>query len=231
MDVLINYNIYAERIPYRQSYKDKATLLLLGCEYAPLRAEFTGRTPRQGKTVSDILISTGGSDPYHMAGKLLEYLILTGDFPAIRFHVVVGSFNTHRKLLMELADRQKNIILHDQVTEMSKLMEACDLAITAGGSTLYELCACGIPAISYSFADNQLDGVQEFDRQNIIYYSGDIRVQEEECLRNIHERLCRLISDHQLRGTISVRMQSLVDGLGAVRITEHLLQNTEGKSC
>ncbi|MCR5796546.1 MAG: hypothetical protein K6G63_01315 [Eubacterium sp.] len=35
-------------------------------------------------------------------------------------------------------------------------MQKCDIAISAAGSTLYELCACGVPTITYTTADNQI---------------------------------------------------------------------------
>lgn len=39
--------------------------------------------------------------------------------------------------------------------KMSELMQQCDMAVSAAGSTLYELCACGMPTITYVLADNQ----------------------------------------------------------------------------
>lgn len=36
------------------------------------------------------------------------------------------------------------------------LMQKADIAISAGGFTLYELCACGTPTITYCMADNQM---------------------------------------------------------------------------
>ena len=222
VDVLINYNIYALNIPYHQMYKNN-TRLLLGCSYTPLRAEFVGKHFEIRDQVRDILVSTGGSDPLNMAGKLMRYVNNTGKFADINFHIVVGSFNRNKVTLADLAEKYINIQLHYQVSEMSELMTACDLAISAGGSTLYELCACGIPSISYSFADNQLEGVREFHRQDIIKYAGDIRWEEELCLQEIEASLSQMSSDTQLRRKLSAHMQSLVDGLGAVRIIQQIL--------
>ena len=57
-------------------------------------------------------------------------------------------------------------------------MKKVDVAISAGGTTLYELCACGTPTISYSFADNQLNNVKQFDEDGIIPYAGDVRYED-----------------------------------------------------
>lgn len=61
--------------------------------------------------------------------------------------------------------------------DIEKYMMEADIAISAGGSTLYELCAIGTPTISYSFADNQLDNVTKFAEDGLIAYAGDARYQ------------------------------------------------------
>lgn len=57
-------------------------------------------------------------------------------------------------------------------------MQKCDIAISAAGSTLYELCATGIPAITYTLADNQLIAAEQFDKQGIMLSAGDCRDDE-----------------------------------------------------
>ena len=66
-------------------------------------------------------------------------------------------------------------------------MKKADIAISAGGTTLYELCACGTPTISYSFADNQLDNVEQFQKDELIDYAGDVR--KTNIFENVKKRL------------------------------------------
>ena len=54
-------------------------------------------------------------------------------------------------------------------------MCSADIAISAGGSTTYELAVCGTPTITYALADNQLDNVKKWDSRKLMDYSGDIR--------------------------------------------------------
>lgn len=223
VDILINYNIYAENMPYRKNYSQHNTRLLLGCDYAPLRFEFREIVPYIEEEVKDILISTGGADSYNIAGYLLEYFEECKACSHINFHVIVGNFNINKDKLNSLAQKYENIILHNNVVEMSKIISSCDIVISAGGTTLYEICACGVPAISYSLADNQLEGVKEFDRLDIIYYAGDIRDNLRQCLDNIFDRGNYLMSNYKLRTELSSRMKLLVDGYGADRLIENII--------
>jgi len=102
-------------------------------------------------------------------------------------------------------------------------MQEADLAVSAGGTTLYELCAVGIPAISYSFADNQLYNVKQFDEDGIIEYAGDARY--EDIVANVMNLCARYSADADLREERSLRMQQAVDGKGAGRIAGVILSS------
>lgn len=222
VDLLINYNVYAKNKGYDRNYYLSQTKLLLGCDFIPLRTEFQGIQGTINEKVADILITTGGSDPYNVAGSILAFIIHKEWYRTIRFHIVVGRFNNNIEELNKLVKDSDNIILHHNVSKMSELMLECDIAISAGGSTVYELCACGVPSISYSFADNQLEAIKELDKLGVIYYAGDVRNDLNICLTNIEGRIIQYISDEILRKRISQKMKSMVDGLGADRIAEQI---------
>lgn len=60
-------------------------------------------------------------------------------------------------------------------------MRKSDFAISAGGTTLYELCACKVPAVCFSFADNQAGFTKEMGKQGIMCDAGDAREQGNVC--------------------------------------------------
>lgn len=221
VDVLINYNIYAKNYNYNDRYKN--IKLLIGCEYVPLRKEFQEQHYTVRNKVQNILITTGGTDSFNMTTKLLDLLLNEKQYYNIIFHVVVGNFNVHVEELMNIELKHTNLKLYKNVKNISNLMKVCDLAIAAGGTTLYELAACGIPSISFSQADNQLDGVKEFHNQNIIYYVGDIRENILKCIQKIDAITRELIDNKEMRHEMSLRMKKVVDGFGADRIIDHLI--------
>ncbi len=218
VDFLINYNIFSSVFDY-SAYDYDHTKLLLGCGYAPLREEFRNIPERDFNDMSfNVMVSAGGSDPDRVTERIIERICpLFGD---MTFHFIVGALNPRIKEIRLLAG--ENVILHINEKHMSELMQKCDVAIAAAGSTLYELCACGTPTIIYSLADNQLPAVEEFTRQGIMISVGDSRTNEN-FVEDIADKLRSLKEDKGIRIRLSRQMKSIVDGKGALRIAEDLL--------
>lgn len=178
VDILINYNIFSSQVDYNQLYKraDILPRFVLGTHYVPLRKEFLNCAYRKPEKVNNILISTGGADTYHIAIKLLEYL---NDHPerlsACCLKFIVGSVNQDEKKIIELSQKLPNVDLMLDIKNMKELMCNCDLAVSAAGSTLYELCVCSVPTITYVIADNQSIAAELFDKKNLMINIGDLR--------------------------------------------------------
>ena len=132
--------------------------------------------------------------------------------PGVRFHFVVSALKPRIKEIKGSAPA--NAVLHINEQHMSELMTSCDIAVSAAGSTLYELCACGIPSITYSLADNQIVAARQFQEQNVMINAGDCR-NNRDFTGNIESCIHHLSEDFQLRKTLSAEMQKLVDGHGA----------------
>ncbi|MCI6655869.1 MAG: UDP-2,4-diacetamido-2,4,6-trideoxy-beta-L-altropyranose hydrolase, partial [Clostridium sp.] len=188
VDILINYNIYGTDLDY-VSRCLQTTQILLGPKYVPLRKEFQNIKPIFRENVKNIFISTGGADKFNIAGKLLEAVVERSCleeyklFNDVSYHVISGKLNANLPKLLKISNKHKNIIIHKNVSNMAEIMTKCDIAVSACGSTMYELCACGLPIITYSFADNQLDGIRKFDKLGLVINCGDVR----EGIKNIVE--------------------------------------------
>lgn len=216
VDFLVNYNIYSSLYDY-SSYS-KRTKLLLGPEYVPLRKEFQNLPEHAvNEKIEAILISAGGSDPENVTEKIINDVCI--NWPGVKFHFVVGAMNPAASRLKELSG--KNIVLHIDERNMSRLMMSCDIAVSAAGSTLYELCACGTPAITYVLADNQTAGANCFAARGIMLNAGDCRGDREFTAR-INRNIEALARDSQHRKNLSRKMQKLIDGKGAARLAEAL---------
>lgn len=250
VDMLINYNIYGEEMGYEKDAAFADTKLLLGTEYVPLREEFSAgagyaqsrkelsaetenvtpaedrlhQTAEQGRTADGgILITTGGSDSFNLAGQLLMEAMKYDALKEKEYHVVSGSLNPHIGELQALAQKHENIHIHCNVTNMAELMAESEVALSAGGSTLYELCAVGVPVIAFSFAENQERLVQTFVKRGIAQYGGNYRTDGNKMIQNTIAGLETLLEDKNLRTEYRKKARTLVDGRGAERIAEALL--------
>ncbi|XWX60230.1 UDP-2 [Desulfitobacterium sp. AusDCA] len=75
--------------------------MLLGPRYNMIRPEFCNLPLRTiNKDVTEIMITTGGSDPYNVIEKFLSILLQNKSFDNIRINVLVGSgFADYRDLI------------------------------------------------------------------------------------------------------------------------------------
>lgn len=219
VDVLINYNVYAMDVDYAKIYREGGVKLprcILGTEYVPLRKEFRDiLVPAPRKNVRDILVSTGGADTVHLAVRLVRFLARRPEYvKRLKFHIVLGAMNGDKNEIVTLASGMENIVPHLMVQDMKSLMRLCGLAVSAAGSTLYELCACGVPTVTYVMADNQMLGAKAFEKRGAMVSFGDIRGRANvEC--EIIQTVLKVAKDLEKRQCISKMMQDMVDGYGA----------------
>ena len=122
----------------------------------------------------------------------------------------------------------ENVHIHTNVTKMSELMQKCDVAISAAGSTMYELCTVGVPILSFSFVDNQERIVQTFADKGLVHFGGDYVKDGETMVAELTKKLCELIASKELRQCYSEKAELLVDGKGAERIADALRNLAKG---
>lgn len=216
VDMLICYAGYWKKFYHADRYP--RTKLLLGLEYTPLRNTFKNTQRKVIKdTVDNLLIVTGGTDRYNIIERLLEAIDRTS---YKQIDVVCGKYYMNYGQLCGKYINEKNVIIHKAINNLEEYMKQADVAITAGGTTLYELCAIGTPSISISFTDNQLDNVAQFAEDQIIDYAGDVR--KDNIFEKVNYYIATFTKEKRCRQ--SQKMQVLVDGVGAQRIVEEFLK-------
>jgi len=206
VDVVINPGAGAESLPY--IVRD-GTRLLLGAGYALLRPEFTHPFQREIRERLDtIMITLGGNDHGSLALDLVRWTCDSA--PQAAVDVIVGPFFQHIDELRAFATESGRVRLRADVLDMRGAMLGCDLAISSGGQTLYELAATGTPAIALSTAENQ--------RHNIAALSaaGTIVALDEKTPAALARALAG-VSDVNVRREMSRRGRALVDGRGSER--------------
>ncbi len=238
VDILVNYginaNVYVYQSLYRHS-KVKEPTYIIGPKYAPLRTLFLGIGKKlQPKSVSDILISTGGADGLHLTLAMIHQLLKQNN-EKYTYHFLIGRMNTDKEQIITLIGDNNRFVLHENISDMKSLIVSCDLIISAAGSTLYEICACGVPFITFAIADNQIPAAESFGKMGLGVYVGDLRNQstinpsgtisgelKENAVDLVLSACDDLAKDFERRNEMGKRMQDLIDGCGAGRIVQKI---------
>jgi UDP-2,4-diacetamido-2,4,6-trideoxy-beta-L-altropyranose hydrolase len=156
-DVLLDQNLCPNFETRYDALVPSHARKLLGPKYAMLRPEFyeaRGRLRARDGQIKSILISFGGADPSNETAKALEAMLLLGP-SSIELEVVLGGSNPQAEAISNLCSKVANARLHRDVSNMAELMARADLAIGAPGTTTWERCLLGLPAIAIVLAPNQ----------------------------------------------------------------------------
>ena len=218
-DVVLNQNASASEAMYpkRTSY----TRLLLGSYFTLLRPEFVAaqrehKHPLVGK---NILVTMGGSDPENVTLEVMEAL---AEIPVDerQLCVVVGSGNPHIAGLREAANRLgDNVVVEENPPNMARLMAWADLAVSAAGSTCWELAYMGVPAVVMAISRDHVGIAQAVAERRI---GCNLGWHSEVSKDSIREAVCTLLTDSIRRKAMSEAGQGLVDGRGASRVVEFM---------
>ncbi|MFN2453665.1 MAG: UDP-2,4-diacetamido-2,4,6-trideoxy-beta-L-altropyranose hydrolase [Pyrinomonadaceae bacterium] len=229
-DALLNQNLNAEQLAYQC---DPETELLLGARFVLLRPEFmVWRAWRRDvpDVARKLLITMGGADPDNVTYQVLRAVqhLTVPDLEAV---VLVGANNPHYEALQKFvadsqpiadqAEGQKTggIRLVRDAHNVPDLMAWADLAVTAGGSTCWEMAFMGLPSITLILADNQSAIAENLHEAGAVVNAG---WHDKVTLTSLVETLELLIADAGKRRRMSERGRTLVDGLGAERVAHAL---------
>jgi UDP-2,4-diacetamido-2,4,6-trideoxy-beta-L-altropyranose hydrolase len=215
-DILVNQNIGAEKLTFSA---EPYTKLLLGPSYVMLRDELLRRAEkRHDSSVRKMVITLGGTDPDNFLLSVLHSLEdVTKDIDIL---AVLGPFNPHGAALHAFQQTTKmRLTLIQSPPNMADLYLQADLAISAAGSSCYELAYFGIPNLIITVAENQLSIAHEMDRQKIGIYLGEKYEVQQEYLK---DKVKEFLKNQSLRKHMSENGQRLVDGEGKQRIVDQM---------
>jgi len=218
-DILLNQNIHAPDIKY---CCDKDTTLLLGTRYVLLRREFLKYRDYKrlvSNRAKNILVTLGGSDPDNVTLKIIEALKLL-DEPDIMVRIIIGPANLHQETLRKsIVSAPFSVELLINPPDMPALMAWADLALSAGGSTCWELAFFRLPNIILYCADNQKPISEKLHEYGVGLNLG---WHTELSSNSIAVAINQIITNQAIRTKMIENADGLVDGRGAVRICQAL---------
>jgi len=218
--ILLNQNIHASSLRY--SY-DRDIVKLLSCEYVLLRREFLKykdwkrEIPEKARK---ILVTMGGGDPDNVTLKVIKALNSLNDSD-IEVKIVVGPANPNiNSLEKELHNSPHAFGLLFSASNMPELMAWADIAISAGGSTCWEMAFMGLPSLIITLADNQAGIAEGLGKAGAgIDLGWHENISVKQCIQALKE----ILQDKNKRSRLSEQGQRLVNGKGKQKVIKAMI--------
>lgn len=219
-DLLLDQNIVSNYEKRYQTLVSDSCITLLGPRFALLQESFLqlipDTVPRVGR-IKKILIFFGGSDRYNLTGLTIEAFQRL-DRNDIKLEVVIDFSSRHIDLLRNQIDGYEGITLHNTLPSLAPLMKQADLAIGAAGTTSWERCCLGLPALIVTIAENQKSVATELDRLGLAQYIGHY---DSVSCESLSFAIDACLQSKMFEGWSRACMDS-VDGMGTSRVCDLL---------
>lgn len=224
--LVVNQNAGAE-----EGWYDGVPRILCGLRFALLRGEFFEHRKKLEERRAEgtaahraaaggtkrLVVTLGGSDPNDVTSQVLRAL---RDVPRdVAIDVILGPGFRHLGSVLRRAELDSRIWLYEQPSDLPELMARADLAVTGGGSTLYECAYLGLPALAIQTADNQAGTCRAMAAAGAVRCLGPWDAVEDE---EIGREADLLLGDEGRCEQMAVSGMALVDGHGARRVAEAL---------
>jgi spore coat polysaccharide biosynthesis predicted glycosyltransferase SpsG/CMP-N-acetylneuraminic acid synthetase len=192
-----------------------------GPAYAILREQFRGREKEVRERPKLVLLSFGGSDPQGLTLRAAAALqAVPGDVEVV---AVAGAAFSYRREWEALASTfQRRIpLINEAGGHIAELMLEADIVVGSGGMSVYEIAALGTPGVILGQNAYEDRRMRAFAEHGTIDYLGlGTEVEDDQ----IAAAVTSLLSSAEKRRLMSARGRALVDGLGARRAAEVVLE-------
>ena len=195
-----------------------------GPAFAMLRDQFHGRTKEVRDEPRMVLLTFGGSDPQGLTLKTAR--ALQGLPAAINVVAIAGPAFSYRREFeaLERTLARRVPLIQEATGHMADLMLDADIVLSSGGMTVYEIAALGTPGIVLAQNLREDQRMREFAHRGTVEYLG-LGTEVDE--RTIEKAVRSLLENPGRRREMSARGRDLVDGLGAHRTAEVILDRRQ----
>lgn len=176
INIKSDYLIATEPSQTQYDYSRDKKKVFCGERYCIVSREFLNNWIVIRKDVENILINFGGHDPYNvtcLVAKNIQLAAQSHELSKLTFHFLLGSMFKHEAELKQILETSKlNYNFYKKLPSVVPLFLKSDIAISACGNTIYELCNIGVPTIGIGLSDRQHEAGVGLQKKELIKYAG-----------------------------------------------------------
>jgi len=227
-DIILNQNLGARADAYHQWAPDAR--VLAGPTFAMLRPEFSEMRAfglkRRIAPSRHVLVSLGGSDAMGLTSSIVAQLVAGPTAEASAITVVLGAAASEQRpavedILRGYAGESRVIV---DAGNMAALMVEADLAVGAAGSSAWERCCLGLPAVTVVLAANQVPTAAA------LASCGAAVAVTAQAVNCIGPRVSVLLGNPQRLRQMARCAGDVTDGEGARRVLDAMTSLGEGEA-
>jgi spore coat polysaccharide biosynthesis predicted glycosyltransferase SpsG len=222
-DVYVDHNIGAEKLAWPDSVRPR---LLAGSRYALIRQavlDVRRNAPWELATdVPHVVAVMGGSDPTGMIVPVAS--ALAGASTPLSATIVCAP--AWRTQVDAIVAGHTGLHVVPPTNDLPALLGTADIAVSAAGTSSWELCTLGIPSVLVEVVDNQTEGLRAMTAQGLVIGISPRLMTSPELEVTLRESLDSLCTDAGKRRELSQRCLDEFDGRGAERVVTAMEQAT-----
>jgi UDP-2,4-diacetamido-2,4,6-trideoxy-beta-L-altropyranose hydrolase len=162
----------------------------------------------------------GGAHVYHLAAGIAR--AVAARVPDVRIHAAAGFSRPRRQPTLP---RGRWVTAPDG---LARELSRATVAVVAGGVTLYEACALGVPAVAVAVTPAQRRTIQGIARYGAVLDGG--MSSDDVAIDRLAKATAALLGDARARRRLSASGRRLVDGEGAFRVAERIRELSIGRT-
>lgn len=224
LDAVLHYSEWEDEQIIANLYRNTDVRVYSGMKYMPLRENFAV-SPFETEKKYQFLITTGGSDTYHITRKLLVAMLQDTRLKEEKICAVLGKMNLDSEEIRMLCNEHKNVTVLQNISNMDEVMRQSVFAVTAGGTSVYELMASGVPFVCFGFSDDQKYFGLRLENHGNASWAGDARDDADAVVQKIMQEFKSMLqlSAEGIQKVIQGNRR-LIDGCGAERVCNIIIE-------
>ena len=200
--------------------------MLAGSSFALVRdAILEQRRPQAWRIdgVPRLVVFMGGTDP---TGAIVTVASQLAKVTSKIDVTVIAPASLHEEIQL-LLSRVYRLKITTPTPDLPSLLGRADIAVSAAGTSAWDICSLGLPAIFIALVDNQTESLREV-LKNELALGLDLVLDGGSGLSRLPVFLESLLDDEPLRQSLSERSLGAFDGRGKNRVVDAMEQFDRG---